>query len=113
MKLYQLLYEVDWRIDPLEHVVTGIDAGLDSIKGQIDDPERPEWYDVDDALRAANTLLGLGLVAFQTYALGTVEDLKHIRTGRRKPRMPDRKSKHAFKLDCYSQDPIVLSGGVT
>jgi hypothetical protein len=96
------LYEVDWRIDPLKHVVVGIDAGLAAIEAQIGDPE---WYDGVHACDDAEPLLGLGFVAFQTYAVGAVADLNRIRASRRKPKKN--------KLDCYSCDPVTLRGGVT
>jgi hypothetical protein len=96
------LDEVDWRIGPLEHVVVGIDAGLASIQAQIGDPE---WYDRLHACDDAEPLLGLGFVAFQTYALGTVEDLNRIRADHAKPKMD--------KHDCYSCDPITFKEGVT
>jgi hypothetical protein len=97
-----IIDEVDWRIGPLERVVVGIDAGLDAIKAQIGNPE---WYDGLHAYEDAEPLLGLGFVAFQTYALGTVQDLNRIRASRDKPK--------THKLDCYSCDPIALNGGVT
>jgi hypothetical protein len=99
--------EVDWRIGPLEHVVVGIDAGLAAIEAQIADSE---WYDGLHACEDTEPLLGLGFVAFQTYALGTVEDLIRIRASRGKSKVT---KKGGFKHDCYSCDPIAVKGGVT
>jgi hypothetical protein len=96
------LYEVDWRIDPLEHVVEGIDAGLAAIGAQI---RGPEWYDGAHACDDAEPLLGLGFVAFQTYAVGAVADLNRIRADRGKPKKK--------KPDCFSCDLVTLRAGVT
>jgi len=95
--------EIDFGgIGALEHVVVGIDAGLAAIHARIGDPE---WYDGDHARDDAEPLLGLGFVAFQTYAVPAVVDLNRIRGDRRKPKKN--------KLDCYSCDPVTLRGGVT
>jgi hypothetical protein len=96
------IHEVDWRIRPLKHVVGGINAALAGIEAQIGDPE---WYDGLHACDDAEPLLGLGFVAFQTYALGTVQDLNRILTRHWKRE----KDKHKY----YCCDPIVLKGGVT
>ncbi len=92
--------EVDWRIGPLAHVIVGIDAGLAAIEAQIGDLE---WYDGLHACEDAEPLLGLGFVAFQTYALGTIADLIRIRAGRGKPKIT---KKRDFKHHCYSCDLI-------
>jgi hypothetical protein len=96
------LGEVDFGTGVLEHVVVGIDAGLASIEAQIGDPE---WYDGVHACDDAEPLLGLGFVAFQTYAVRAVADLNRIRARHRKPKKN--------KLDCYSCDPVTLRGRVT
>ncbi len=98
--------EFDWRIGPLERVVVAIDEGLAAIGAQIGDPE---WYDGLHACEDAEPLLGLGFVAFRTYALGTVGDLIRIRASRGKLKI----TKEGFKHDCYSCDPIAVKQGVT
>jgi hypothetical protein len=94
--------EIDWRIDTLEYVVVGIDAGLAAIDARIGNPE---WYDGLHARDDAEPLLGLGLVAFQTYAAGTVSDLNQIRRSRGKAKL----GKHY----CYARDSVKVSGAVT
>lgn len=73
---------LDMRIDPLHHVIVGIDAGLAAIQTRID---CIEWYDGLHARDEAEPLLGLGFVAFQTYAVGAVSDLNQIRCRHGKP----------------------------
>lgn len=94
--------EVDWRIDTLEYVVVGIDAGLAAIDARIGNPK---WYDGGDALDDAEPLLGLGLVAFQTYATGTVSDLNQIRRSCGKTALT--------KRQCYNHDLAKVNGMVT
>jgi hypothetical protein len=76
-------HEVDWRIHSLEHVVVGIDVGLADIEARIGDPE---WYDGVHACGNAEPLLGLGFVAFQTYAVRARADLNRIRGQSRQAR---------------------------
>jgi hypothetical protein len=106
--------EVDWRIGPLEHAVVGIDAGLAAIYGELHACKDVKLllggYDGLHACEDAEPLLGLGFVAFQTYALGTVEDLIRIRATRGKPKIT---KKSDFKHYCYSCDPIIVKGNVT
>ena len=96
------LQEVDWRIEPLHDVIVGIDAGLAAIYERL---ETEPWFDADEGRRHAETLFGLGFVAAQSYALGTVSDLNSVRMSRRKPKKE--------KLDCYACDIITLKGDVT
>jgi hypothetical protein len=93
--------EIDWRIDPLESVIVGIDHGLAEIRERLDTKE----FDGDDACEHAEPLFGLGFVAAQTYALGTVSDLNSVRMSRGKSMKE--------KIDCYACDTILLHGGVT
>ena len=93
--------EVDWRIESLHEVIVGIDAGLGAIRERINDGE---GFDGLSALEHAEPLFGLGFVAAQTYALGTVADLNRIRASRGKPKKD--------KLDCYLCDPVAVKGGV-
>ncbi len=95
------LWEVDWRIDPLESVIVGIDHGLAEIREQLDTEE----FDGDDACEHTEPLIGLGFVAAQTYALGTMSDLNRSRTSRGKSKKE--------KLDCYACDTVRLKGDVT
>jgi hypothetical protein len=60
---------------------------------------------VADAREEAEPLLGLGFVAFQTYALGTVSDLNQIRRDGGKPTLKD--------YDCYAHDPVKVKCVVT
>src|SRR5438552_9608696 len=39
------LREIDWRIEPLDHVIVGIDAGLAAIDERLD---TVEWFGGDD-----------------------------------------------------------------
>lgn len=94
--------EIDWRIDTLEYVVVGIDADLAAIDTRIGNPE---WYDGGHALDDVEPLLGLGLVAFQTYAAGTVSDLNQIRRSRGKTALT--------KRHCYNHDSAKVNGVVT
>jgi hypothetical protein len=84
----------DLRLDALEHVAVGIDAGLKSIEDEMDRTE----YDVD-CREQADLLLGLGLVAFQTYAVATIESLRQriVTRGKADP------GEH-FRELCYSED---------
>jgi hypothetical protein len=94
--------EFDRRIDPLHHVIVGIGAGLAEIQRQMDDKE---WFDGLHAREEAEPLLGLGFVAFQTYAVGTVSDLNQIRRGRDSGKLTLK--------DCYACDPVKMKGVVT
>jgi len=98
--MHMNLREVDWRIEPLYDVIVGIDAGLAAIQERLD---TVEWF--DDATYHAETLFGLGFVAAQSYALGTVSDLNTLRMGRHKPKKN--------KLECYACDSIKVKGAVT
>jgi len=94
--------KIDWRIGPLHDVIVGIDAGLAAIHERLDSED---GFDGISAREHAEPLFGLGFVAAQSYALGTVTDLNKVRMSRRQP------EKH--KLDCYQCDTIRLKGGVT
>src|SRR6266516_2863797 len=91
----------DWRIEPLRHVIVGIGAGLAEIRGRMDDEE---CFDGLDAREEAEPLFGLGFVALQTYAVGTVSDLNHIRVDGGKPKFTE--------YDCYARDPERKLNGV-
>jgi hypothetical protein len=90
------IHEVDWRIGPLHDIVQGIDAAIAAVRERIDAGE----IDGLEALNHAELILGLGFVAFQSYALGTWADLNTIRKLAGKPPVD--------KLDCYQCDPITL-----
>ncbi len=74
--------EIDWRIGPLYDVIVGIDAGLTEIHERMD---AEEGFDGISAREHVEPLFGLGFVAAQSYALGTVSDLNSVRRSRRKP----------------------------
>jgi hypothetical protein len=95
------LREIDWRIEPLHDVIVGISAGLAAIQKRMDDEE---GFDGISAREHAEPLFGLGFVAAQTYAIGTVSDLNSVRMSRRKPKKE--------KIDCYACDTVTLKGGV-
>jgi hypothetical protein len=94
--------EIDWRIEPLHDVIVGIDAGLAAIHERLD---AEEGFDGISAREHAEPLFGLGFVAAQTYAVGTVSDLNSVRMSRHKAKKE--------KLDCYGCDTIAVSGVVT
>jgi len=94
--------EIDYRIELLHDVIVGINAGLSAIQERLD---TEEWFDGISALEHADPLFGLGFVAAQTYAIGTVSDLNNVRMSRRKPKKE--------KLYCYACDTVALKGGVT
>jgi len=94
--------EMDMRIGPLDYVIVGIDAGLAAIQARM---EEVEWYDGLHAREDAEPLLGLGFVAFQTYATGAVSDLNQIRRDRGKPELTDH--------DCYACDAVRVAGVAT
>ncbi len=94
--------EIDTRIGPLHDVIVGIDAGLAAIQQRLDSDD---GFDGISAREHAEPLFGLGFVAAQSYALGTVSDLNSVRESRSKPKKD--------KLDCYACDTIALNGGVT
>ena len=96
------LNEIDWRIGPLHDVIVGIDAGLAAIHERI---ESEDGFDGISARGHAEPLFGLGFVAAQTYALGTVSDLNAVRMSRRESEKK--------KLECYACDTIRPKGGVT
>ena len=96
------LREINWRIGPLHDVIVGIDAGLAAIHERLD---AEEGFDGISAREHAEPLFGLGFVAAQSYALGTVSDLNSIRMSRHKPKKE--------KLDCYACDTIARKGSVT
>ena len=94
--------EIDWRIEPLHDVVVGINAGLAAIHERLN---AEEGFGGVTGREHAEPLFGIGFVAAQSYALGTVSDLNSVRTSRGKPKIE--------KLDCYACDTITIMGGVT
>lgn len=94
--------EFDWRIEPLRDILSGLAAGLAAMDERIDSED---GFDGVSARDHVEPLLGLALVAAQTYALGTVSDLNAVRMSRRVLEME--------KLECYGCDTIRLNGGVT
>ncbi len=96
--------EIDYRIEPLRNVIVGIDAGLATIQGRLD---TEEWFDGDWACEYAEPLLGLGFVAAQTYAVGTVSDLISVRMSRGKSEAENLKN-----YKCYAHDTFI-KGDVT
>jgi hypothetical protein len=96
------IHEIDWRIDPLYDVIVGIEAGLKTVEQRLEDEE---GFDGITANEHAESLLGLGFVAAQTYAVGSFGDLNRIRKSSGKPPLT--------KSDCYAADPITVKGGAT
>lgn len=96
------LSEMDWRIGPLHDVIVGLDAGLAAIHDRLN---TEEGFDGISAREHAEPLFGLGFVAAQSYALGTVSDLNGVRISRHKPKKE--------KFDCYACDTSALKGSVT
>lgn len=94
--------EIDWRVGPLHDVIVGIDAGLAAIQERLNSED---GFDGISSREYAEPLFGLGFVAAQSYALGTVSDLNTVRMRRRKPKKQ--------KLECYACDTITLNGVVT
>ena len=94
--------EIDWRIEPLHDVIVGIEAGLKAIQERMDEEK---GFDGLCAQEHADTLLGLGFVAAQTYVLGAWTDLNRVR---------NRDGQSALtKHQCYASDPITVSAAVT
>jgi len=98
------LREIDWRIEPLHDVIVGICAGLAAIQKRMD---AEEGFDGLSAREYAEPLLGLGFVAAQTYAVGTVSDLNRVRMSRGKS-----KEEKLNKHKCYAHDTFI-KGDVT
>lgn len=96
--------EIDGRIGPLHNVIVGIDAGLAAIQKRLD---TEEWFDGIEAREYAEPLFGLGFVAAQTYAIGTVSDLNSVRMSRGKS-----KEEKLNKHKCYAHDTFI-KGDVT
>ncbi len=96
--------EIDHRMEPLHDVIVGINAGLAAIHKRLD---TEEWFDGIWAREYAEPLLGLGFVAAQTYAVGTVSDLNSIRISRGKS-----KAENLKNYKCYTQDTFI-KGDVT
>ncbi len=94
--------EIDWRIEPLHDVIVGIDAGLAAIGERL---ANEDGFDGLSAREHAEPLFGLGFVAAQTYAVGTVSDLNSVRMSRGKSKKG--------KLECYECDSIRVKGCVT
>ena len=94
--------EIDWRIGPLHYVIVGIESALKAIQEEV---HKDEGFDGLWGREYADTLLGLGFVAAQTYALGAWTDLNKVRK---------RDGRTALeKHDCYASDPITVKAGVT
>jgi hypothetical protein len=91
------IHEIDWRIGPLEDIIVGIDAAITAVRERLD----AEEIDGLEAREHAELFLGLGFVAFQTYALGTWTDLNRIRQAAGK--------RPVDKLVCYKTDPILVN----
>ena len=94
--------EIDWRIEPLHDVIVGIDSGLAAASERL---ANEDGFDGLTVREHAEPLFGLGFVAAQSYALGTVSDLNSVRMSRGKPKKD--------KLDCYECDSIRVKGRVT
>jgi hypothetical protein len=92
------------RIGPLHDVIVGIEAGLAAIQKRLD---TEEWFDGIWAREYAEPLFGLGFVAVQTYAIGTVSDLNSVRMSRGKS-----KEENLNKHKCYAHDTLI-KGDVT
>ena len=93
------IHEIDTRIDQLYDVIVGIEAGLKAVGQRLEDEE---GFDGITANEHAETLLGLGFVAAQAYAIGTWCDLNRIRNNSGKP--------NVSKMDCYAADTIRVKG---
>jgi len=98
------LQEIDWRIGPLQDIIVGIGAGLVAIQKRMD---AEEGFDGLSAREYAEPLFGLGFVAAQTYAVGTVSDLNSVRMSRGKS-----KEEKLNKHKCYAHDTFI-KGDVT
>jgi hypothetical protein len=94
------IHAVDWRIAPLHDIIVGIEAGLTTVRERLE-----EEGDGISARDHAETLLGLGFVAAQSYVLGTWTDLNRIRDN--SARAP------ITKGDCYASDSITVRAGIT
>ena len=95
------LREFDFRIDYLHDIISAVDNGLAAVRERLNEAE----VDGFTALEHAETLLGLGFVAAQAYALGTWSDLNEVRRNSGKQTVT--------KLDCYTYDQFTLRGGPT
>ncbi len=93
--------EFDWRIEPLHDIIIGIDAAIEAVRGRLYAAEIDGLGALDDV----EPILGLGFVAFQTYALGTWTDLNEIRENGGKSPLK--------KLQCYRCDPVTVRGAAT
>ena len=98
----RFLWEIDWRIELLHDVIVGINVGLAAIQERLD---TEEWFDGLSARERAEPLFGLGFVAAQTYAIGTVSDLNSVRISRHKSKKN--------KLYFYDYDNVALKRGIT
>jgi hypothetical protein len=96
------LQETDRFIEPFQEVIAGIEAGLRAIGERVN---TEAGFNGSAARDHAEPLLGIGLVAGQTYALGTVCDLNRIRESRGK--------RPQEALYYYTRDTGVVTGGTT
>lgn len=96
------IYEFDWRSEPLRDALTGLEHALQSVEIRMS--EEP-WFDGEAALDHAETVLGLVLVAAQSYALATWTDLNRLRSSEGRVQL--------VKLRCCATDTAAVAPGVT
>ena len=96
----------DWRISPLRAVMIGIEAGIERAWRLT----KEDAALVDMALDDSESLLGVALVAAQTYIEGTVGDV--WRFGNRNARGASKPSRK-LHAECLSCDVELASNGIT
>ena len=67
------LFFSDYRIDVLNNIVSGLQKSIEVI---VDQNRTVPWFDGAFAAEASEHVYGLCFVAFQSYIVGTISDLK-------------------------------------
>jgi hypothetical protein len=99
--------EIDWYLDPLRDVITGVEHGLKQVSAR---PDEVEWFDGNLVMDHSEWLLGVAFVGTQAYiesAIGDVWRHLHGRSGAK------RDASKGFRKKCLSCDAEIKSTGVT
>jgi hypothetical protein len=68
--------EIDWYLDPLRDVISGVEHGLKQVSAR---PDEVEWFDGNFVMDHSEWLLGVAFVAAQAYVERAVGDIcRHL-----------------------------------
>lgn len=70
------LHEIDWHYASIRRIFEALSEGLEMVEKDLDEAEYANnpYFDVDNALEEADSLLGIAFVTAQTYITSTISD---------------------------------------